>query len=540
MTKALSAGLIQAEYDKGKQYKTTIDLYEKVKLCERFYEGDQWNGLKTMSIRPITMNFTRRLFSYFCAMVVSDDISVSVSPFLQDEQAQAAADVIEQSIERIFERQKLKTLNREALRDAGVDGDAVMYFYFDTEAKTGMDGVQGEIKAELLMNTNVIFGNSYSRDVQGQPYILLVRRRPVAQVREEAKKNGVQDWEKITADSERQYKGEDENASDDTLVTEITRLWKENDLVHFMRVCGEVVTQKDTATDMTLYPVAYMSWLTKKNSCHGVRAMEELIPTQIAVNQMWTAVNLHIQGLAFPKVLYNRNVFPDGWNGAPGKAVGVMGDPREAATSIAGGVPLPNMIMDVLDRTISTARDCAGASDAALGNIQRPDNKGAIIAVQQASAAPLELQKLGFYQFVEDYTRILIDMMHAYYGARQVKVAMQQENPLTGETTESEQIVFYDFSGIPVDAMDFNVDIGPASYWSQLARTTTLDALLSAGVITDALDYLERIPDNTIPDKAGLIEKMRKRQESALSQQQQAMQGAPPTAAMPGMEMPQM
>ena len=198
-----------------------------------------------------------------------------------------------------------------------------------------------------------------------------------------------------------------------------------------------------------------------------------------------------------------------------------MGDPREAVTGVAGGVPLPGVIMDVLDRTISTARDCAGASDAALGNISRPDNKGAIIAVQQASAAPLELQKLAFYQFVEDYIRVLIDMMHAYYGLRAVKVTSEQTDPETGEKVEREEIVQYDFGKLPIDALDLNVDVGPASYWSELTRTATLDAMYSARIIDDAVDYLERVPDNAIPQKAALIEKMKARRQA---EQEQAAQ----------------
>lgn len=514
MKNEITPASILAEYSRGKRYKEGIGLYDKVKLCERFYEGDQWHGLKSMTVRPMIMNFTRRLFSYFCAMVVSDDIGISVEPFEPEETARQAASVLEAAVERVMERQKMRTVNREALRDAGVDGDSVLYFWFDPEQRTGMEGVSGDIACELLMNTNIIFGNPYSADVQRQPYLILVQRQPVQQVRKEAKAAGSADWDKIEPDEASEYKGEDD-CPDGELATKLTRFWKQDGQVFFMQSCGERVVRGATATGMTRYPIAYMSWLPKKNSCHGIRAMEEIIPAQIAVNQMWTAVNLHIQGLAFPKVVYNMQMFPNGWNGAPGKAVGVQGDPREAATGVVGGVQLPTVVLDVLERTISTARDCAGASDAALGNIERPDNKGAIQAVQQASAAPLELQKLGFYQMVEDYVRIMIDMMHAYYGVRAVKVTRRETDPMSGEETERSVVEVYDFSALPVDALDLDVNIGPASYWSELARSATLDGLLSAGVIQDALDYLERIPDNAIPDKAGLIEKMKRRQKAA-------------------------
>jgi len=58
----------------------------------------------------------------------------------------------------------------------------------------------------------------------------------------------------------------------------------------------------------------------------------------------------------------------------------------------------------MVDRTINYSRDMMGASDAALGNV-KPENTSAILAVQKASSAPLELQRLAFYQFVEDAFR---------------------------------------------------------------------------------------------------------------------------------------
>ncbi len=529
MRNDITAREIRAEYDKGRGYKESVGLYESVRKCERFYEGDQWKGLKSMGVRPIIMNFTRRLFAYFCAMVVSDDIGIGIEPFLPGDEAQSAADALKSAVERVIERQKIKTRNREALRDAGVDGDACFYFWFDSSQGTGMGGVQGDIRAELVMNTNVIFGNPYSPDAQDQPYIIIARRRPVGQVREEAKRDGAEGWERIEGETAPEFKGEEETQAD-RLATELTRFWKEDGEVWFARSCGDVLTREPAATGMKLYPIAWMCWMTKKNSCHGVRCMEELIPTQIAVNQMWTAVNLHIQGLAFPKVVYNIQKFPDGWNGAPGRAVGVNGEPEGAATSLAGGVPLPNAIMDVLERTIATARDCAGASDAALGLISRPDNKGAIQAVQQASAAPLELQKLGFYQFVEDYVRVIIDMIHAFYGVRDVKVKRRDMDPETGEETERDEIVRYDFSNLPVEAMDLNVNVGPASYWSEVMRSATLDAMLNAGIIQDAVDYLERVPEDAVPDKAGLIEKMKRRQkaERERAERENAERDSPP------------
>ena len=90
--KEITPERIQQEYDKGHEYKSGLNLYEQVKTCERFYEGDQWAGVKTKQVRPITVNFIRQIAHYKIAQIVSDDVGQDIEPFLPDEVAEQAAE----------------------------------------------------------------------------------------------------------------------------------------------------------------------------------------------------------------------------------------------------------------------------------------------------------------------------------------------------------------------------------------------------------------------------------------------------------------
>lgn len=523
---------IAEEVAQGRAYKNSLDLFETVKRNERFYIGEQWDGLKVRALRPLTMNFLRRTCAYFQSMILSDDIGYDIRPFQGDGQDDLIASVYEKELDRIAERTKLKQKNRDSLRDMVVDGDAVKYFYFDPAAE-GNQPVSGEIQAENLMNTNLIFGNPYSSEIQQQPYLIIQRRRPVQAVREEARALGVTDWARIEPGEDADFTGED-GMQGGGLCTEDTRFWKQDGKVWFMRVCGRTILKPATETPMTLYPVAYMSWEPRKNACHGVSPITEVINTQIAVNQMWTAVNVFIQTAAFPKLVYDRSKFPGGWDGRPGQAVAVSGDVREAVTAIAGGISLPNAIVQIMEQIVSTTRDFMGANDAALGNV-KPDNMGAIVALQNASSAPLEMKRMHFYQFVEDCIRILVDMMAAYYGERVVKIkrppvapGMQpggmagmppgapgmQPGGMPGTpqpSVQEEETVLFDFSAHPLRALEINVEVGQASYWSELIAIKTADNLFAKGVYTDIMQYLEALPDKLVPNKAALMRSLRER-----------------------------
>ena len=370
----LTADRIQAEYEKGVQYNTGIGLYENVKQCENFVEGKQWEGLKSKNLRPITMNVLDPIVHYKVAQIVSNDVDQEVEPFLPDEQAEFAAKILEQSIDRVVERTKIKSMHHMVLRDACVDGDAALYFYFDASKPSGLGGVQGEICAEQVMNTNILFGNPSNSNVQEQPYLIIVRRRPVSEIRKDAKRLGCKEWETIEGESDGLYKGDDEQNNSDSLGNELVRFWKSEDgRVHYCRSCGRVLIEQDVATEMTLYPVAYMSWKPRKNCYHGVMEIKPLINTQIEINKQWTALALMLRNNAMPKLVYNRNKFPKGWD-PDATSIGVTGDVKDALTGVAGSMPIPTEATGITSTMTDALKSVAGANDAALGNVKNPEN----------------------------------------------------------------------------------------------------------------------------------------------------------------------
>ena len=66
------------------------------------------------------------------------------------------------------------------------------------DRKDTSHGNQGEIKIELIDNTNILYGNPFVWEAQSQPYILLVKRVPLDDVVREARAHGVTDTSSIT------------------------------------------------------------------------------------------------------------------------------------------------------------------------------------------------------------------------------------------------------------------------------------------------------------------------------------------------------
>ena len=490
---------IWLELEKGQQYNAGIGLYDTVKKNENFFLGRQWEGLNAPDLEKPVLNFLRRVVTYFIAMIVSDDVAASFRQFRPTEGGNTITSLMAQEVERVIERTKLKAKNRLIIRNAAVDGDSYAYFRFDVDAQRGVLG-QGEICVDVIDNTRILFGDPYRTEVQEQPYLLIVRRELLETVRDRAKAHG-QDPEAIRPDSEERYAGEDETLQD--LVTTCIKLYRQGETVWYTEVTRDGVVRPPTNLEYRLYPVAAMSWEHVKHSYHGQAAITGLIPNQIFVNKLWAMAMVHVQNTAFPKLFYDATKIRE-WTNRAGEAVGVMGDPRTAAPVSTRGGDMSSQVMELVDKTITLTRDFMGASDAALGNV-KPDNTSAIIAVQKASSAPLELQRMGFYQFFEDCVRVMLDIIRTDYGLREVSYTDDE-----GQTV----LKPFDFSKVDYDAMEVNVDVGAASYWSELMQIQTLDNLFAKGIITDAVTYLESIPSQYIPNKNKIIAKLKEQMAS--------------------------
>ena len=81
--------------------------------------------------------------------------------------------------------------------------------------------------------------------------------------------------------------------------------------------------------------------------------------------------------------------------------------------------------------------------------------------------------------------------------------------------------VLFDFSEISDANLSMQVDVGAATYWSELMQIQTMDNLFTKGIITDAITYLEGVPDRYIRGKGKILDKLREAQQQAEAQQNQ-------------------
>lgn len=491
---------IYGEYLKCVEYNESIGLYDNVRRNENFFNDRQWEGVNAPDLDKPVFNFLKPVVNYYVAMLVSDDIAVSVKSVLDDgEESRDLMAAAQSEIERIMENTKIRSKQRRMLRNAAVDGDGCFYIYFDPDMESSGEAF-GDICVENIENTHILAANPVIDEIQKQPFVIIEQLMPVEAVRDEAIARGMSkiDAESICADCD----VDPYSLAADDVTTVLVKFWKENGTVHMIKCTRNAVICREIDTGYTLYPVVMMNWEKVRNSYHGMAVVTGKISNQIFVNKLYAMAMQYVKHRAFPKLLYDRSKIPR-WSSKIGDIIAVNGNPNEAVASNFVSADMSSQVLELIDRTIAQTKELMGASDAALGNV-RPDNTSAIIAVQKASAISLELQKAEFYRFIEDYVRIFLDIMRANYGVRDVMIE---------DRDGVRKTVSVDFEKLCMHRMSLNVDVGAASYWSELMQVQTLDNLFLKGVIDDSVAYLESMPDGYIKNKQGLIASLKQRRE---------------------------
>lgn len=514
MTEKTNTTTIWQVYQRGVDFLTKRDLYQRVEDSYAFAQGDQWRGLQTGGERMPQLNFLRPTMKYGVAMVAQNGMTINYSSMDYSPNRQMSVQLCEklnQYAAQTWERIKLDKLSWDIIQRAYIAGDDFAYFYDDST--TG----KHTLKMEMLDNTNVLLADEQNEDIQSQPYILIVQRRYVADVKAEAKANGItkSDIDNIIPDDEDEKQLTEVDEVDNSLkCITILKLYKKDKKIYIVRSTKTVIYQKDMVIDgLSLYPIAKYSWQPEHGFARGLGDIYDKIPNQIEVNKGLARLAIAAKEFSFPHIVYDGDKIADesvkdlsvigSQIKINGGGVGKVGD----MVSYMQAANINPLAKDIITDLITQTRDLAGAGDAVTGQVNPEKASGAaIIAVRDAAALPLNQQVASYKQFVEDIAAIWIDMWRAYM-VDGIDI-MIDEQPV--------HIPYEALQGIEVD---IRIDVSPTNPYSKYAQEQGLTNLFQAQAITFD-EFVEALDDDSSIPKQKLQEILDKRM--AMQQAQQA------------------
>lgn len=500
-------------YEKGRNYHRQTGIYVDTDRNYRMYNGDQWGGAKLGDVEPVQKNFIKPIVKYKVS-VIHDNLYAIVYSSQNYEnrefrkQAEEYCDLLNGYAARIWERDKMDFKGRRVTKDAAINDEGILYVDFDRENMMPVN--------EIVKKNDIYYGNENDDDIQSQPYILIRKRMPVVNAIELALKEGMSKDKipMIIGDTDNfEESGEAAKTELDSMVTVVYKMYKQDGTVRFSVATRWCEISEDVDTGLSLYPVAHLCWEEKEGSARGEGEVRYLIPNQIEVNRTEVRRVLTVKYQAYPQkvVDISKVANPTALN-TVGGTIRTNGTPVEDVRKIVGTIPPAQMSPDVKqlqDDLIQVTRELAGAGESATGQVNPEDASGrAILAVQQASRAPMTEQKESYKNFIEDIARIWLEYLIVY-----AEDGVNMEKTVTDPQTGEETVIPVN---VPQSALrqlqaSVKVDVTPKSVYDRFAQEQTIENLLLQGFFTaqrvsELATYAEILPDDSVAPKMKILE----------------------------------
>ena len=513
----LSAEDIYKQYTDCMQFDNDISFYDEVKENRNYFIGNQWEGANVGNLTKVVVNIVGLIGRHHVAQIQTNDISSNITAFhTSDEEMALKVKVLNNELDKQIELSRIKEKVRSMIEDSYTDGNTCIYLYTTIDEKS-KELYKADIQAEVLDSTQVLFGNPYNPSIQSQPFVIVVQRLYLEDVKLMCRNNGVSEdvINGLAADDDESRMNE--STALNVLKTVITRFYKvkgsDGYSVHYTKSCKETIIVEDTDLEISMYPLVYSQWqLRNKYNYRGVSPITYVKPNQQMINKILSLMLFYSQNMAFPYALADstklkriiNTIFTDS-NGQK-----VITTPNIDMTGkVLDFMKAPDFSQQVnntLQMIIDLTKECMGISDANIGNV-RPENTSAIIALQDSTMVPLQTQIRAFNDVYEQVARIMVELMSVDYGSRDVEVIQNGEISVQS----------FNFNDLKDANLNIRVDVGQSQYWSELTQIQTLDNLLARQVITNPIDYLERIPSKYISNKQELINSLKMAQQQAMS-----------------------
>lgn len=500
-------------FERGRNYLRRINLYEETNRNYNMYNGDQWNGAKLGDIEPIQKNFIKPIVKYKVSVIHDNLYAVNYSSQNYEsrefqKEARRYCDLLNGYIQRLWEKDKLDFYGRRVTKDAAINGEGIIYVNFDRENMTPVH--------EVLKKVDVYYGNENDDNIQSQPYILIRKRMPVVNAIELALNEGMSESkiEFIIGDTDNfEESGDSAKIELDNMVTIVYKMFKQNGTVHYSIATRWCTIVEEVDTGLTHYPIAHFIWEEKEGSARGEGEVKYLIPNQIEVNRTEMRRVLTVKEQAYPmKVVDITKVAnPEAIN-TVGGTIRTNGAAVDDVRKIVGTIPPAQMSTDVKqlqEDLIQVTRELAGAGDTATGQVDPESASGrAILAVQQASQAPMTEQKEAYKNFIEDIA--IIDLEYfVVYAENGVNMEETVTDPMAGE--EYIQMVNVPQSVLQQLQAVAKIDVTPKGVYDRYAMERTMENFLMNGFfnpqrVAEFEAYVKALPDDSVAPKQDLLE----------------------------------
>lgn len=458
-------------YEKGRDYLDKKNLVNRTNTCWNFFVGKQWEGVESDGEELPFLNYIHPNVMRKVTTIYTNRMAVNYSDMEGRAELQPVYERLSQMFSAKWEKANEDVLCRKSVKHGNITGDGLQYF------------PTGDVEdVQILLNTDILYGDESEPNIQRQPYIIIQERRSVEEVKEMARQNGISEEEIALIGPDRDTDNvlgnvdevEGADSSDSTKVTVITHfekkkepvteaIWEENedgvrvgtlvktgetrDVVYIARCTRNAMVENERPIEgepspvqkangqqgraLSLYPIIKFSWEEFPNDARGVSQVEGLIPNQILINKTLARRSMTTKNTAYPRMAYDSSMVSNP------EDLTKVGMPIEVSS---GGAQSVNQAVAYLnpaqsndepkrltDDLLEITQELSGSGDTTMGNIDlQRVAASAIVAVNDQAQSMHDDTVANLQLFVEDMANLWVELWQVF-NPNGMTVVVKQE-----------------------------------------------------------------------------------------------------------------
>lgn len=467
-------------YEKGRDYIDKKNLVNRTNTWWNFFVGKQWEGVEADGEELPFLNYIHPNVMRKVTTVYTNRMAVNYTDLDGRTELQPVYERLSQMFSAKWEKANEDVLCRKSIKHGNITGDGLQYF-----PSGNVEDVQ------ILLNTDILYGDESEPNIQRQPYIIIQERRSVEEVKELARQNGISEEEIALIVPDRDTNNvlgnidevENADSSDSMKVTMITHFekkkepitetrWEESDGVRvgtkidtgktrdvvYVAKCtrGAMVEEERPIKGepspiqsmngiegraLSLYPIIKFSWEEFPNDARGVSQVEGLIPNQILINKTLARRSMTTKNTAYPRMAYDSTMVanPDDLMkvGMPIEVTSGGAQSVNQAVAYLNPAQSNDEPKKLTDDLLEITQELSGSGDTTMGNIDlQRVAASAIVAVNDQAQSMHDDTVANLQLFVEDMANLWVELWQVF-NPNGMTVVMKQtvEQPVIDPTT---------------------------------------------------------------------------------------------------------
>ena len=143
-------------YEKSRNYCRTLNMFSDADKFHRFYNGDQWEGLKIKGVQPVQENFIKTIVKFKVSNINANLWAANFSSQnFENEEFRATAEktceMLNKKVAKVWEKDSMDSKIRRFSNDAAITSEGVAYVNYDKENQLP--------QTERIAKTDIFYGN---------------------------------------------------------------------------------------------------------------------------------------------------------------------------------------------------------------------------------------------------------------------------------------------------------------------------------------------------------------------------------------------